>query len=447
MFQGIQGIIQKAIQAKPIDPNMHLILPAESLLSHEKRQTQIQKFQLLLSLSDTDFDRLAHSLICQFAEFVQHLPETRHSYYAHKGGLLDHALDRTAIALPLCRNYFLPNEKDPTSNQLTKAQALWAYAVFSASLLHDVGRVLVDLKISLYSRNAEFVKHWNPCEGLMLSQGAFYKYDFEPNFPETFRRDVTKILARQLMPKDGFNWIASNKNVLMLWLAMLDDNTRTGSTLSPILPWADRQAIFQYIEKHMQDRPPKELKDSLGLKKDSSFLGYFSNPKTDTTDLALQDLAGVEFLRWVREGLGSEKLNLNKAPLGYTANGVIISADAFKLFSKENIQYKNWQAVQDSFMKLGIVAQETMQTFVNEAKQELKGVILPLEYALPSYQTAETLRASPILQEYFTKVSAAGASVPFQQQFIDGAGEVIASAKKIIDTPEPPKPIITPKVK
>ena len=69
---------------------------------------------------------------------------------------------------------------------------------------------------------------WQAFEGSMLEQknGDYYKYEFEKLNRDVLRKRITRILVRQLMPKKGFLWIASNKDVMAVWLAILDDDER-----------------------------------------------------------------------------------------------------------------------------------------------------------------------------------------------------------------------------
>ena len=109
--------------------------------------------------------------------------------------------------------------------------------------MQGIGKVTVDLHVELYDRSHRHLKEWSPLEGNMVTSGANYKYDFDNPFPDDFRNRATILLARQLMPEEGFRWIASDKDLFAIWLALLDEDHRGARNLGPILWRADALCI------------------------------------------------------------------------------------------------------------------------------------------------------------------------------------------------------------
>src|SRR3990167_3599095 len=203
------------------------IYTGEELLATERRQQLLKILPSLSQLPPREYQSLYLKLVEFFAEFVQSLPETRHGYYPYAGGLLDHGLERAVRAVALSRN-FMGSEEGDTKEVLLK-QARLRYAIFSAALLYDLGKLATKLTVM-----------------------------------------ITPLLARQLMKSagkkihkesfvtvsDGFIWIAQDKEILETWFAFFkEDSTQMNSVLS-IIPLADAQTIANYFDL---DRPLQEF--------------------------------------------------------------------------------------------------------------------------------------------------------------------------------------------
>ena len=336
--------------AKPRRPGLYRVKTAKELLAKQERQQLLDKYKKLLTLPKEDYQPLVSEFIEGLAEFVQSLPETQNSYYSNQGGMLDHAMERSAIALSLCRAYLLPKESQ--DNPLTKEQALWAYAVFTASMLHDIGKVAIDLKIHITNEDGRHTQMWLPYEGSMLelNKGNHYKYEFEKVNRDELRRRVTRILTRQLMPEKGFLWIASNKDVLAVWLAILDDDDRGGGTWGPVIPLADAQVINRYFA-HFPTTPTEGvIPEGVSLPPD------LVQPDLEKADISE---AGREFLEWLREGINTGQITVNRPDSSiHLAEGnkvLMLYPEIFKEFAARSSSYKDWHGVMREFSSLDLM--------------------------------------------------------------------------------------------
>jgi hypothetical protein len=73
-----------------------------------------------------------------------------------------------------------------------------------------------------------------------------YIFGFKDEHNDHLRWQVTPLLARQILPAEGFNWLASNEEVLQAWLGLLsDDQTEMGWL--KVIPLADAQILESYF--------------------------------------------------------------------------------------------------------------------------------------------------------------------------------------------------------
>ena len=331
-----------AIKPVKIPKNLIAVLSPAEILAGDKRQVLIQQIKEWGALDAKRFDGLCLKLINQLTNYCQHLPETSNSYYALPGGILDYALNRTEAALQLFRQYMVQHE----GAELSEIQTLWLYAMFSASLLKDIGKLQIDYLVKVFDPFGEPLKSWNPLIESLVSAGSYYKFEFLSDHEDKapLRRRLNLLIARLLMPNDGFAWIASNPEVLAAWLALLSDDWRSAGTLGAILIRADSVAIQRYFNVNMIHHVGRG-----GVR--AARIGTFIDTKP-AASLAKEQIMGVEFIKWLTESLEAGQIMLNKPPLLMVPGGLLIHPDAYKLFVRAHPEYKNWQSVQNGFLSL-----------------------------------------------------------------------------------------------
>lgn len=354
MFKGLHSALQKA---KPVavsqvkHPEATQIQSAEVLLAPEKRQKHLRAIKSLLNLPPKLYDNLYYKVIERFAEFTQNLPETQYGMFAHEGGFIDHGLERASRALSLCLQYFFPQEK--TLQNITAQEALWIYAVFTAALVLDISKIAVKYKVELCNRDGSTTKEWLPYSGAMNKNGKYYRFTFIKENRDNLKRLIAGLLARQILDSDkeeeggaasgtgGFNWIASNPDVLETWLMILQGEKRLpmGSYLA-VIPLADAQIIEAYFAGRAitPGMSPGTQPFSNTLFDSTQPLGTEGQGFKPTTDL------GQDFLDWVRKNIENNKLSINEAAnsdLHIVENGALLNPDLFKKFAEDPLNAAN----------------------------------------------------------------------------------------------------------
>ena len=331
-----------SMQRKPLK-DLTRIIPASQFLAEEKRQVLLKKMRDLTHLEASRYASLCTTLIDNLVLYCQNLPETTNSYYSQPGGLIDHALNRTEAALSLFQEFMVQDQPDSISEE----QKLWQYALYSAALLQGIGKLFVEYRITLFDANGSLLKEWNPLLESMGSIGQYYSYEFQKEAEVEFRRRINLLLARALMPASGFAWIASNAQVLAIWLALLNEDERSAGTLGALLIRADAIAIQRYFTEFMYRAGSGHPGGRYG------HVGTFTGGTPETL-LEKEQMAGLEFIQWMTKALGEGRILINKAPLLSVPGGLLMCAEMFQLFVREHPEYKNWQAVQNGFLSLGL---------------------------------------------------------------------------------------------
>lgn len=378
---------EKTRSVKPVKIPKDLTAMAVPLdiLDGGKRQTLIQQMRTFSDLPTKRFDDLCLSLIYQLVNYCQFLPETVNSYYALPAGMLDYALNRAEAAMQLLHDYLIPNEQ----GGLSDIQRLWLYAMLSASLLKDIGKLQIDYQVRVFDPFGQPLKQWNPLIESLISAGSYYQFEFllDHEDKRPVRRRINLLLARLLMPNEGFSWIASNPEVLATWLALLSDDWQSAGTLGAILIRADAIAIQRYFNDHLLHHVAG--KQGTGGPR----IGTFIDTKP-TKPLAKEQLTGIQFIKWLSLALDSGQIMINKAPLLMVPGGLLIHPDIFKYFVRAHPEYKNWQAIQSGFLSLGLhrlnVNGETLSRFEQENNHQMHDGVLFSKYAIVLPKSVKT---------------------------------------------------------
>ena len=364
----------------------------ETIYADSRRQALLQKIRESSALDDGPFDDLCSSLLHQVAHQYQYLPETAHSYYALPGGLLDHALNRTEAALHLFRHGLIHDEKSAPSEE----QKRWMYALFSAGLLQGIGKLQLDYRVTVFDKHQRPLKPWNPLLEPLGCAGHYYDHTFQQNHDDALRCRLNVLLAYQLMPANGFAWIAGNPRVLAAWLALLHEDGSAADMLGAIFERADAIAIQRELNRVViknthpsGDRPAR--------------VGTFIDAPQESS-IEKDHLTGAAFIKWLTQALKTGQLAINESPVLMTPEGLVLLADAFQRFLREAPEYKTWQAVQKGFLTWGLhradangrITSADVQRGANGLLLSKYGFLLPEEFQVHNPKTGQTVLMTAI---------------------------------------------------
>jgi len=294
------------------------VLSAKELLESSERQTLIKKMKGLAGVPKEIFHELYLPLINRFSEFVQVLPKT---WGGRLLSLLDEGLKRAQLVLQI-------HQEQGDSEQ----DAQFQYAMFSLALLSDIGKVYYEKKVMISGADGTFVTDWLPLQGLLVDQAQQYKIRQYDGHTEQYCLYVTPLLARQLMPEEGFLWLASNPKLMKMWLAGLIGDERTGGGLTH----------YAGLAKLRLDH----------LLEQAAILESFDIEITEGENTQLAE----DFLAWLKEGLADDSISVNQddSNVHIVENGVFIDAQLFKDYCSRYSRFNNYIILAQQFNNLGL---------------------------------------------------------------------------------------------
>ncbi|MEN2875856.1 hypothetical protein EINKBGNO_02814 [Mannheimia haemolytica] len=207
---------------------------ASQLLNTELRQKYLGLLWQQVSMNRQMFEALYQQPIERYAEMVQLLPASESHHHSHIGGMLDHGLEVIAFSAKVRQNYILPPNVAP--EEQSKQRDAWTAAAIYLALVHDIGKVVVDIEITLKDGSRWFAWNGQPPQP--------YKFKYIKGRDYHLHPVLGGFLANQLIPKSAFDWLGQYPEVISsLMYAMSGHNNDKAGLLSEIVQKADQHSV------------------------------------------------------------------------------------------------------------------------------------------------------------------------------------------------------------
>lgn len=334
----------------------------QSIASDQLLNTCIHKQIILLlkkySTSSTDvFNKLFEPIIINLANFLQVLP--------YAGALKSNTSDITWIefallqavrALKLEKLCILPEKKKIDS-------FLWIYVIFSAALLNNIGKIASHFTIHACNELGTIKKKWNPlCSSLYPSISYYVISDVSLGESSHFKT-LTPLIAKMLMPTDGFAWITQDPTALKIWLEALNSTDTEHTILTPLLNFWPGYMYFNDQDNLIQELiTQSKLRgfplSALWKELDTLYQQLIKNKLAKKNKLIdPSNKIGKSFLQWLKKAIDNKTISTNQphSLVHIKKDGIIlIYPDIFKEFCNDSNQYKDWVVVYKQFNHLGL---------------------------------------------------------------------------------------------
>ncbi|VFR26554.1 Pyruvate/2-oxoglutarate dehydrogenase complex, dihydrolipoamide acyltransferase (E2) component, and related enzymes [plant metagenome] len=211
--------------------------PAALLLATPRRQKLLEHIWQRTSLSRQQFAALYLGPLERYAELVQQFPASESHHHAYPGGLLDHGLEIVAYALKLRQSHLLPAGATP-EDQAVQAEA-WTAATAYASLLHDIGKIAIDLHVEMSDGSL-----WHPWHGPLQHP---YRFRYRKDREYRLHNAATGLLYNRLLDREIFDWLSSYPELWAALLYVLAGQYEHAGVLGELITQADRASVAQEL--------------------------------------------------------------------------------------------------------------------------------------------------------------------------------------------------------
>ena len=223
----------------PAEPGKGLVRPepAAALLATPRRQKLLEHIWQRTSLSRRQFAMLYLAPLERYAELVQQFPASESHHHAYPGGMLDHGLEIVAYALKLRQSHLLPAGATPEA-QAAQAEA-WTAGTAYAALLHDIGKIAVDLYVEYADGTV-----WHPWHGPLQRP---YRFRYRKDREYRLHGAATGLLYARLLDAAIFDWLSNYPDLWAALLYVLAGQYEHAGTLGELVVQADQASVAQEL--------------------------------------------------------------------------------------------------------------------------------------------------------------------------------------------------------
>lgn len=225
------------LPSQPLSKGWLLPESATSLLATPRRQKLLEHIWQRTSLSRKQFVTLYRAPLERYAELVQAFPASEAHHHAYPGGMLDHGLEIVAYALKLRQSYLLPAGTTP-EEQAAQAEA-WTAAVAYAALIHDIGKLVVDLHVEYEDGTI-----WHPWHGALARP---YRFRYRADREYRLHNAATGVLYHQLLDRNILDWLSEYRELWSALLYVLAGQYEHAGVLGELVVQADRASVAQAL--------------------------------------------------------------------------------------------------------------------------------------------------------------------------------------------------------
>ncbi len=235
LFQRKRMPLATAAAPPPAEPAKGLTRPqsAASLLAEPRRQRLLEHIWQRTSLSRRQFRSLYLAPLERYAELVQQFPASEAHHHAWPGGMLDHGLEIVAYALKLRQSHLLPAGASPEA-QAAQAEA-WTAGTAYAALLHDIGKIAVDLHVE----QADGLV-WHPWHGPLRQP---YRFRYRTDREYRLHGAATGLLYTRVLDAGILDWLSDYQDLWSALLYVLAGQYEHAGTLGELVVKADQASV------------------------------------------------------------------------------------------------------------------------------------------------------------------------------------------------------------
>ena len=209
---------------------------AEQLLKKNNRPTMVSQIRDMVGTTDAVWRDFYKVQLERVAVMSQDLPASEYHHHAYKGGLLDHLLEVAHLGCSIRRG--IENPLTERAEDMVTRRELFSFAIFTACLSHDIGKVITRHKIWVVDGKKQ-PKEFNPYLS-MIDQGEYFKYDFQGN--NFFDRHEPWAIAvlPSVVGEKGMGWLYGDRQIYS-WV--MDYFTGRTNPLAEVVKTADAKSV------------------------------------------------------------------------------------------------------------------------------------------------------------------------------------------------------------
>lgn len=204
----------------------------------ELLNTSYRKKLLTLIWQRTNMDRprfnsLYLKAINNYVDIVQLIPASESHHHSYLGGMIDHGLEVVNYGLKLRQSYLLPIGAN--AEDIPRQSEAWSAAIMYGALLHDIGKVVVDINVEM--NNGQIWTPWS--DNLHLP----YRFIYKSNRDYSLHPSASALMIQRIIPREGLTWLSKFPDLFPLFLNLCSGHHEKAGILAEIIQKADMSSV------------------------------------------------------------------------------------------------------------------------------------------------------------------------------------------------------------
>lgn len=300
------------------EASIYMVEDGEKLFRKHAYAAYLDALFKVTNIKKDMFDQLYKDTLINLAQFLQSLHIIGD---ANEGRLLERSLRRSYGFIRECAPKVMANDGfgfDP--DRLN-------FALYTAALLHGVGRVCQDRLIVQCDSGGKYKNTWYPVCGAMTTD--FYKVRAIKSLDEEYVKSLHTVYAQVMMPSLGMAWLMEDDRLFLLWQRALED-LQTG---------------FGELEIDLNvDKLAKDVE------------GDFELDHNQVAIIPPDTLEAEKFLAWLKEQINNNKLASKDASgLHNIKEGLLVELEGLiEQYANESGSRTKVARLKEQFLSLGV---------------------------------------------------------------------------------------------
>ncbi|SET35696.1 MobH family relaxase [Thorsellia anophelis] len=208
----------------------------------------LSKIRKMIAINEIEYVQYIKPNLDKLVDYLSFLPSSELHHHAYEYGLLIHSLEVGYYTLVLAEEHLFAITGSPKEKK--ELDLKWRVAALFAGLLHDMGRVLTDFKITCQDKNI----HWNPYECSFkdwLAQYGVVNYCVKWQKERFKQHEAFGVVGMNLVLSPvTMSWLSSSNQEIILALTTALSYGDKKSRLSKLVIKADQLSVEADLKKH-----------------------------------------------------------------------------------------------------------------------------------------------------------------------------------------------------
>ena len=218
------------------------VLSARALIDLTGQYSRLAHIRRIVQIDDATYQSLYQETLERFAVLVQLMPASQAHHHAVPGGMFVHTLEVLEIALTLRRQYKLP--QFASEKQQEDERHLWTYAVFLATILHDVGKRLTLCRFILDDERELAPFSTDPAK----LAGRHYRIVFNDSKYHALHEQIGLAFIGHLLSPLAQDFILPRLHVMQQVMGYIHDDDDTAAIIGKIVREADQRSTGDSLQ-------------------------------------------------------------------------------------------------------------------------------------------------------------------------------------------------------